>query len=186
MAQKILVLKGSPRRNGNSAALADQAIKGALENGAEVEQFVLDAMKIRPCTACDECRRGTPECVIKDDMQKIYPKIRWANVIILASPIYFFTMSAQMKLCIDRWYALLKAGESAFEGKKIGILLSFGDTDVNSSGAINAIHTFQDMFDYLDCEIAGMVYGSADKSGEITAQKEVMDQAFALGCKLAA
>lgn len=193
MAQKIVVLKGSPRRHGNSAVLADQAIKGALENGAEVEQFVLDGMKMRPCSACDECRKSVPsgapgsipQCAIQDDMQKIYPKLVGADAIIIASPVYFFNMSAQMKICIDRWYALRGSEGYLLKNKKIGILLTFGDTNVQSSGAINAIHSFQDIFGYLDCKIMGIVYGSADAPGEIASQKEVMEQAFELGKKLA-
>ena len=103
--RRILILKGSPRKRGNSAILADQVAAGAAEAGAAVESFDLHGMDIRPCDNCDFCQ-GSGECVINDDMQLLYPKLLEADAIVIASPIYWFTVSAQMKLCIDRWYAL--------------------------------------------------------------------------------
>ena len=105
MSKFILILKGSPRQNGNSNTLAEQVEKGAKEAGAEVESLMLHHMDIRPCDACDFCTETDGVCVIKDDMQTIYPKIRRADAIVFASPIYWFTVSAQIKLCMDRMYA---------------------------------------------------------------------------------
>ncbi len=184
MAQKILVLKGSPRKRGNSAILAEQAIRGAKENGAEIEEVYLHSMKIQPCAACDGCRKGKRECVTHDDMQKLYPLLKWADSIIIASPIYFFTFSAQVKLCIDRWYAFAQPDGNPLTGKKFGILLTYGDTDVYTSGAINAIHTFESILGYMHNRIDALVYGSASDEGDIKAEKAVMEQAFDLGRKL--
>ena len=105
MGKQILVFKGSPRVNGNSSTLADEAAAGARAAGAEVECFSLHLMDIRACDACDICHE-TGVCVLKDDMQTLYPKLEQADAIIIASPVYWFTMSAQTKLMIDRWYAL--------------------------------------------------------------------------------
>jgi multimeric flavodoxin WrbA len=181
----ILVLKGSPREKGNSAVLADQVAAGARAAGAEVESFILHKMDIRPCDACDVCHETDGVCIIKDDMQILYPKLRQAEAIVLASPIYWFTISAQLKLCIDRWYALEGSQGNALAGKQIGIVLAYGDTDPYTSGAINAIHTFQDMFRYIQANIAGIVYGTALIEGDAEKQAELMERAYKLGQRLA-
>jgi multimeric flavodoxin WrbA len=182
--RRILILKGSPRKEGNSSILADQVAAGATAAGAAVESFDLHGMDIRPCDNCDFCQ-GSGECVINDDMQLLYPRLLEADAIVIASPIYWFTVSAQTKLCIDRWYALEGAKSSALSGKEIGIVLSYGDSDPFTSGAVNAIRMLQDIFRYEKAEIAGMVYGSATKPGEIQAQAEVLQRAYALGQRLA-
>jgi NAD(P)H-dependent FMN reductase len=124
----VLILKGSPREKGNSSLLADQVAAGARAAGAEVESFHLHSMDIRPCDACDACQGTDADCIIEDDMQLLYPKLRSADAIVVASPIYWFTMSAQTKLCIDRWYALQDPQGNALAGKQIGIVLTYGDT----------------------------------------------------------
>jgi len=182
--RRILILKGSPRKEGNSSILADQVAAGASAAGAAVESFDLHGMDLRPCDNCDFCP-GSGECVINDDMQLLYPKLLEADGIVIASPIYWFTVSAQMKLCIDRWYALEGAKSSALAGKEVGIVLSYADSDPFTSGAVNAMRTLQDIFRYEKAEIAGMVYGSATQPGEIAAQPELMERARALGERLA-
>ena len=181
----VLILKGSPREKGNSSILADQVADGARAAGAEVESFRLHSMDIRPCDACDACQGTDADCIIEDDMQLLYPKLRGADAIVVASPIYWFTMSAQTKLCIDRWYALQDPQGNALAGKQIGIVLTYGDTDPFTSSAINAIRAFQDMFRYIKANIAGIVYGSASEAGEIQSQQELMERAYKLGWKLA-
>jgi len=185
-AKRILVLKGSPREKGNSSTLADQVAAGATASGASVESFLLHAMDIKPCDACEACHKtGDGECVISDDMQILYPKLRDADAIVVASPIYWFTMSAQTKLCMDRWYALEGAHGNALAGKKFAIVLTYGDSDPVTSGAVNAIRTFEDAFRYIKADIAGMVYGTANDEGDIRKDEKLMQQAYKLGKKLA-
>lgn len=186
MARKILVVIGSPRRNGNSASLAKEAAAGAKEAGAKVETIFLQGMNIQPCTACDACRRKLKkDCILKDDMRALYPKMKAADGIVIASPIYWFTVSAQTKLFMDRWYAL--GGDDGYElaGKKFAVVLAYADADAFSSGAVNALRMFQDAFNYLGAEVVGTVYGSAWKAGEIRKNKALMDAARALGKKIA-
>jgi multimeric flavodoxin WrbA len=183
MSKFVLVLKGSPRENGNSNILVGQVERGATEAGAEVESLMLHHMDIRPCDACDTCQE-TGICVIKDDMQQVYPLLEKADAILLASPIYWFTISAQLKLCIDRWYALETPQGNALHGKQVGIVLTYGDSDLYNSGGINAIHTFESMFRYIGAEIAGMVYGSAHHIGDAEKQPELMERAYKLGLEL--
>ena len=196
-AKKVVILEGSPRVNGNSAILAEQAASGAKDAGAEVEAIHLHDMNIRPCSACEGCQQAKDlDCVIDDDMKTLYPKVRKADALLFASPIYFFTMSAQTKLFIDRCYALgctIQKGEEEgltytfetdFAGKKIGIILTYGDIDPFRSGAANALRTFQDMFHYLGSEIVGMVYGTALEAGEIRSNSDLMKLAYELGKQL--
>jgi multimeric flavodoxin WrbA len=186
MPRKIMVVMGSPRRKGNSATLAKRVADGARGAGAKVEIFFLQAMDIRPCTACDACRTKLKKaCIIKDDMQLLYPKMKAADGIVIASPIYWFTVSAQTKLFMDRWYAL--GGDDGYElaGKKFGIVLAYADADPFTSGAVNALRTFQDAFNFIGAEVVGTVYGSAWKAGEIKKNKALMDAAYELGKKMA-
>ena len=186
MRKSILSFMGSPRKNGNSTVLAKQIVEGALAAGARVESFYLHKMKISPCTACDKCHKADDRfCVIKDDMQKLYPKIIAADGLILASPIYFFTVSAQLKLFMDRCYALGGPNGYQFKGKKIAIALTYGDVDPFRSGAVNAMRTFQDAFAYVEADIAGYVYGTGLEQGEIAKNKALMKDAFDLGKILA-
>jgi multimeric flavodoxin WrbA len=184
MNKKILILKGSPREKGNSAVLASQVAAGARESGAEVESFTLHNMDIRPCDACDSCQETGGVCVIGDDMQELYPRLRQADGILLASPIYWFTFSAQLKLCIDRWYAFEGSEEHDLTGKKFGIVLAYGDSDLYTSGGINAIHTFESMLRYIRAEIVGIVHGTANDIGDVEKQPELMEQAYRLGQKI--
>jgi multimeric flavodoxin WrbA len=105
--------------------------------------------------------------------------------LVIASPVYWFTVSAQTKLFMDRCYALIDADGWIFRGKKIGIVMSFGDSDPFDSGAVNAFRTFQDGFNYVGAEIVGFVYGSASDPGEIRDNQQVMTKAYKLGRKLA-
>ena len=183
MSKKILILKGSPRERGNSSVLAGQVAAGARAAGAEVESIYLHGLDIRPCDGCDLCNTGA--CVIEDDMQALYPKLEAANAIVLATPVYWFTISAQLKLCIDRWYGFQSTSWKQVRGKQFALVLTYGDTDLYTSGGINAIHTFETMCRFLKAEVIGMVYGTANDIGDVEKQPELMERANKLGQKLA-
>jgi len=185
-AKKVVIVKGSPRKNGNSSILASRVAAGAKAAGAEVELFYLHGMDIRPCTACDACREsGAAPCVIDDDMQTLYPRLCAADALVIASPIYWFCVSAQTKLFMDRCYALGGPEGNALAGKRVGIVLTYADADPFSSGAVNALRMLQDGFNYIGAHIEGMVYGSAWKAGAIRDNRDVMKAAYQLGKKLA-
>ncbi|MDD2320528.1 MAG: flavodoxin family protein [Geobacteraceae bacterium] len=198
--RKIIIFEGSPRKNGNSSLLARQVAAGAKQHGAEVESFYLHGMDIRPCSACDACQASlATDCIIEDDLQSLYPRLRSADALVFASPVYWFSFSAQLKLLIDRCYALtwIETGSPLTEeetsytfttdlaGKKTGIILTYGDTDPFSSGAVNALRTFQDMFRFVGADIVDMIYGSAMAPGEVAENHGLMQQAFTLGKRLA-
>jgi multimeric flavodoxin WrbA len=117
-------------------------------------------------------------------MQPIYQKLIGADAWVIASPVYWFTMSAQTKLFMDRCFALGAYKKDAFAGKRIAIAMSYGDTDPFSSGCVNALRTFQDAFRYAGGTIVGMVYGSAMEAGEIQSNSDLMAEAEQLGKKL--
>lgn len=198
--KKVIVFEGSPRKNGNSSLLAQQVAAGAREYGAEVETLYLHGMNIQPCSACNACQESlATDCVIDDELKAIYPRLRSADALVFASPVYWFTVSAQIKLLIDRCYALtwietnpaVTEDEPSFTlktdlaKKKVGIILTYGDTDPFSSGAVNALRMYQDMFRFVGAEIVDLVYGSAMEPGEIAENQNLMKQAHYLGKKLA-
>lgn len=185
--KRVLIFMGSPRKEGNSTILAERAAQGAKRAGARVESFCLSRMNIRPCQACEFCRKkDSPGCIQNDDMQTLYPKLRAADAIILAGPIYWFNISAQTKLLMDRLYALGGDNGHALAGKRIGIILTYADADPFSSGAVNALRSFQDAFAYIGAEIVGMVYGSTAKAGEVRSNAELLAKAYALGKQIGA
>ena len=100
-AVKVLGIFGSPRRGGNTEILLEEALKGTEKEGAKVERLYLSNFTITPCIECHGCDR-TGNCVVLDDMQKIYPKLLEADVVILASPIFFYGVTGWAKSLIDR------------------------------------------------------------------------------------
>lgn len=183
---KVLVLLGSPRKKGNSTYLAEMIARGAKSRGAEVEFVWLHGLEIKPCNACNVCKKPNARgCAIKDDMQPIYEAMLESEAWVIASPVYWFTLSAQTKLWMDRCRAFRSYGKEPFKGKRIAIAMSYGGDDPFDSGCVNALRTFQDVYAYVGAKIIGMIYGSADKEGDIKSDKALMKAAEDLGCSLA-
>ena len=107
MSKNVLILMGSPRKTGNTSILCDEFARGAEEAGNQVEKVMVVEKHIDGCLGCNGCQRNGGTCVQKDDMQDIYQKILADDVVVLASPIYYYTWTAQLKAVIDRTYALL-------------------------------------------------------------------------------
>jgi len=180
--KNVLVLLGSPRKRGNSAILAERIAKGAKSAGARVETLFIHGMKIAPCKSCYACQKPNSKgCSIKDDMQIVYKKLMEADAWVIASPVYWFTVSAQTKLWMDRCFALIPRAGEVFGGKRIAIAMSYGDTDPFKSGCVNALRTFQDAFGYVQARISGIVYGSAMDAGEIKKNEALLKEAEELG-----
>lgn len=108
--KKILVILGGGRPKGNTAQLANEFIKGAIEAGHETELISLNKMKINGCTGCNACRYGKP-CVQKDEFNAIIPKIKEADLLVFASPLYFWTISSKLKALIERFYCIAEEEE---------------------------------------------------------------------------
>ena len=136
--KNVLVISSSPRRGGNSDALADEFLKGALKSGKAAEKIFLADKKIAYCTGCGACG-STGTCVINDDMRKILDKMIEADVIVLATPVYFYSMCAQLKTLIDR--TVPKYNDIA--GKEFYFILTAADTDARMmSRTLEALRGF--------------------------------------------
>ena len=105
MGKKVLILSGSPRKGGNSDLLCDEFLRGAREAGHSVEKIRVAERKVAPCSACYYCRKSGGVCARKDDMAEILQKMVDADVLVLASPVYFYSIDAQLKAVIDRTVA---------------------------------------------------------------------------------
>jgi multimeric flavodoxin WrbA len=186
--QHVVALLGSPRKKGNSTVLAKQIIRGVESVGAKVETVYLNGLNIKPCQGCYACKKkNSTGCTVDDDMQSLYPKLVESDAWIIASPVYWFSMSAQTKIFMDRCFALWNQDSeiNSLYKKRIAIAMSYGDSDPFNSGCVNALRSFQDAYRYAGAEIIGMVYGSADEPGEIASNAELMAQAKEIGKKLA-
>ena len=102
MSKRVLILSGSPRKGGNSDLLCDEFLRGAQESGNQAEKVFLRSKKVAPCNACYYCKSSGGKCAISDDMTEILNKMQAADVIVMASPVYFYSIDAQMKAVIDR------------------------------------------------------------------------------------
>lgn len=105
MSKKVLILSGSPRKGGNSDILCDAFMKGTQDGGNTVEKIRVADKKIAPCSACYYCTKNNGACVHKDDMADVLQKMIDADVLVLASPVYFYSIDAQLKAVIDRTVA---------------------------------------------------------------------------------
>ena len=116
---KVLAISSSPRKGGNSDVLCDEFLKGAAENGHEVQKIRLAEKKIAPCLACYGCT-DSHVCVRRDDMAEVLEALKAADVIVLASPVYFYGISAQLKAVIDRLHTPMR---NSFPIKKLALIL---------------------------------------------------------------
>ncbi len=186
----VLGIFGSPRRGGNTELLLEEALQGAETEGAKVARLHLSDFTITPCKECHGCD-AAGNCVILDDMQKIYPKLLEADAIIVASPIFFYGVTAWTKALIDRCQALwsrkylLKDPSLGKEGKKRkGFFLSVGATKGPKvfEGAILTVKYF---FDVLNADYMGeLVFRGVEAKGDILKHPEALQQAFEAGRKL--
>lgn len=176
MSKNVLVLSGSPRRNGNSDILCEQFINGAKESGHNVEKIFISSKKINYCIACDGCKRNPGVCVKKDDMKEILDKMVEYDVIVMATPVYFYTMDAQMKTLIDRTVARY----TEIRNKDFYFIATAA---VGSKEMLE--RTFEGFRGFIDClpgaKEKGIIYGtSAWEKGDIKESK-AMEEAYLMG-----
>lgn len=182
--KKVLVIASSPRKNANSTILACSIAEGAEEAGAEVEILRLYDFTIKPCRGCYACTHPeNTNCVQQDDMQLLYPKIREADAIVLATPVYFFNMSGQLKVFLDRCLPVCYS-MGGLRDKKLAVSISFRGVDIFESGGGNILRSFQDLCQYCDMFMCGHVYISATEEGQAAIEPEKLLQAKILGAKL--
>lgn len=157
---KILAISGSPREQGNTEILLNEALKGAAQEGADTELYSVSGKKIGPCEACLTCRE-TGECRIDDDMQYLFEKLRDADGIIFGTPIYLYGMTSQTKAIMDRTFAL-NHNQTCLANKVGGVVVVAG-----SLGLLDAMKDIY--FYYVSMQIlpANYVAAYANAKGEV-------------------
>lgn len=190
MTKKILVISGSPKKEGNTAALIAWFAEGARSQGASVT--ILRAASLRykfpGCTSCRSCQRSEAyQCVIEDDARAVLGKMAQADVIVMATPLYFFAASAQLKILIDRMFSLYKWDNAAgtftspLKGKTL-VLMASAYEDVG----LDALEKpFVLTAEYTGMKFRSLLVPNAGVSGDIKTKKDVREKALALGKKVA-
>jgi multimeric flavodoxin WrbA len=188
---KIIAIYGSPRRRGNTATLLKKAIEGARDSGADVEEIVLRDLKISPCLEIYGCLQ-TGECAIKDDFQMVRDKILNAQGLMLASPVFFYTVSAHTKMLMDRFQSLWvkkywvdKAPRDQQTNNRKALFISVGATKGKKllDGMLLSIKYF---FDVLDMELwKALLYRQLDFQDDVLKHPEYLEEAYLAGKQFA-
>ncbi|MEJ5359361.1 MAG: flavodoxin family protein [Desulfobacterales bacterium] len=188
--ERIVAVFGSPRRRGNTAALLEAAVEGAREAGARVDPIVLRDLKIAPCLEIYGCRIDG-ECRIQDDFQSVRARVLAAGGIMLASPIFYYAVSAQVKILMDRFHSLWVKRhwvERAAGGPRLrrrGLFIAAGATRGPRlfEGALLSVRCF---FDTLDCDLwKSLLYRGLDHEDEARGRPELLAEAQQAGAALA-
>jgi multimeric flavodoxin WrbA len=179
---KIVAIVGSPRLNGNTTYLVDEALKEASRHGIETEKIILNSLDLRPCQNHPDCASRT-SCAWEDDAAKVLDSFTSADGVILSSPVYYYNVSAQMKIFIDRTI-FLRRHNIAPKAKSIGLIAVGSSSGIDD--AIGALKRFIASVGGLSPDEALCVVGHARGAGEIKGNEAVVNQARELGTKMAA
>lgn len=176
---KIVVITGSPHKNGTSALLADEFIRGAEEAAHEIFRFDAAFEKVEPCIGCDKCRKTDGTCFRNDSMKKLVPHLSGADAIVFVMPVYYFGIPTQMKAVIDRFYA----PESTMMGNKKVILLA---TAYNPDQAVmdSLISQFGQIISYMKWEDAGKVLACGCGTREQIEDSKYPEETYKLGLNM--
>lgn len=179
MAKKIVILNGSPRRNGNTSSLVRKFTEGAESVGNTVLEFFLDKMNINGCKGCfgGHSSRECP-CVQKDDMTQIYSAVKDCDVIVLATPLYYWNMSGQIRTAVDRLFALEEGDGNLLRGHgRASALLMAAE----GKGFEDVLTYYDNLMKHLQWKKLGHVLaGGNGNIGDIAGKPE-LEQAFELG-----
>ncbi len=179
MPKNIVILNGSPRKRGNTSALVKAFTEGAESAGNKVTEFFLDRMNIAGCKGCfggnntKEC-----PCVQKDDMAQIYPVLKESDVVIMATPLYYWNMSGQLRTAIDRLFALEEGDENLLRGngRSSALLMS-----AEGNGFDDVVLYYDHLMEHLKWENLGHVLAGGNMSiGDIEGKSEIQE-AYNLG-----
>lgn len=175
---KILGLSFSPRNDGNTETLLKEALRGAKQEGAEIELYSLLEKNIKPCDGCGTCM-GTGACHLQDDMQILYQKLLEADGIIFGTPVYFYSMTGQAKTVIDRTIALNRPEKSLTN--KVGGIIVVG-------GSLGLVDVVKDFYFYIVTRQmlpANFVAAYAGPKGDVKKLEQCMKATFDLGRQMA-
>ncbi len=175
--KKVLIISGSPRKGGNSEILCDEFAKGARENGHAVEKISVWEKKISPCLGCYYCKAHGGKCVMDDGMAEVLQKIIDCDVLVLSSPVYFYSVSAQIKAIIDRTVARW----TEIANKELFYIFTAAESDSDTmDGAIACFRGFAKCIDGY--EEKGILYGrGVYEKGEVLGEEDLMRIAREMG-----
>lgn len=178
MSKKIIILNGSPRKSGNTSALTAEFAKGAEVAGNIVTEFFLDDMNIHGCKGCfGGGKNPDSPCVQKDDMDKIYPVYKEADIVVLATPLYYWTISGQLKITFDRLFAVAECDPNYRNPKKDSVLIMAAE----GNGFEESEYWYDRLKKHLGWNSLGKVLcGGVMAVGDIKGRKELTD-AYELG-----
>lgn len=162
---KIVILAGSPRKDGNTEKLVDAFVKGAETSGHQITRFSVIDTQVHGCLACDYCMRNEGRCIQRDGMQAILDALYQADTVVFASPVYYFGLSAQLKAIIDRFYP---SAVKPFPIKSAALLLPLGGDPKTDAAA--SIANYKSILDYMQWQdhgtiVAGHVMDKGDIDG---------------------
>lgn len=184
--KKLLALAPSPRRGGNSDLLLQEFCRAAAESGWQVETLRINDLQIKPCQACDACAKDG-RCIVKDDMQDVYPRLVESDALVVASPITFGSMNAQLKTFIDRfqcwWHAKynLKAPLIPDDARHPGYFICVGAIK-REQYCNNALEIVKVFFHNINHKLIGSIaFRGYDARGEIAEDKEAMQRVYQAG-----
>ena len=188
---KIVAVYGSPRRNGNTATLLQKAVEGAQDGGAEVEEIVLRDLKMSPCLEIYGCK-DAGECRLKDDFQTTRDRILASQGLMLASPVFFYSVSAHTKILMERFQSLWvkkywiderRKGQSNTQRKALFIAVGATKGKKLFDGILLSLKYF---FDVIDMKLwKALLYRGLDFEGDVLKFPEYLDEAFEAGKELA-
>jgi len=185
---KVLGINGSPRIGGNTDILLDRVLEGAKTKGAEIEKIILNKLKFSPCQECDKMA-DDGLCLVKDDMQAVYEKIKGSDAIVFASPVFFGSLSAQSKMMIDRfqcaWRAKYILRKDTGYKKIPGIFISL-EGSARKDFFENAKSIARNLFATINADYQGELFcsGVNEKAG-ILKHAGCLKKAFELGARIA-
>jgi len=184
---KVLGINGSPRIGGNTDILLDKALGGAKAKGADVEKIILNDLRFSPCQECENAK-DDGSCLLPDDMQEVYRKIKDVDVIILASPIFFGSLSAQTKMMVDRFQCLWRTKYTLKKDigyKRIkGAFISVEGSD-RKDFFEDARSIIKNLFATINAEYKEELFCSnIDKKAGVLKRSDYLKKAFELGKKL--
>lgn len=185
--RRILALVASPRKGGNTDILTDALLEGARGSGAAVEKVYLIDRQIAPCRKCDACHAALwNPCRIRDDFNPLVERMLKADVIVLATPIWWSSVHSLLKLLLDRCYSLVSKdwSQCRLAGKGFALVACQGQKDLNLY-AERFVTEFKVYEEDMKIKVLGSVVASAYQKGEVAADKEAMSRATELGRRLA-
>ena len=176
---KITIITGSPHKNGTSSLLADEFIRGAKEKGHEIFRFDAAFEAVHSCLGCDYCS-STGHCIHKDSIEKLIPYLKEADIVVFVTPLYYFGMSAQLKIVIDRFYAI---NDILMGSSKKAILLSTAYD--NHKWTFEALeHHYKTIVNYLGWKDIGILLAGGCGNRSMIEHSSYPEKAYEMGKKL--